>query len=676
MRRPASASLILLAFAVFVLSSRVEAAQPQLVSVSPSSGSGLTQTFTLTVSDSAGASDIAGMNLLINTAFSGTNACWFFYDHIGGQLYLASDDASQWNFATSGAQNTQCYVQKVSSSDSGNNASVAVSVTFGSGWLGAKTIWARAGDRAGADSGYQQMGTFTATTGGPAPDFSVSMTPSSQSVTPGNSVTYNVVVTSQNGFSGNVSFTPTPNPQPSGLIVSQTPVGPISVPANGTGTGTIQATTSTGTPPGNVTITVNFQNGNLQHSFQVTLVIAPASTPNISINPSSGSGSTKTFTITATDQGGYHSISGINILINSSFSGANGCWFYYQPFGNSSNADGTLSLASDDTSTWTSTGITSDPTTASSIHNSQCTVFGGPTTVVGTGTTLTITLSLTFSSSFAGAKTVYLKAADKAGPDTGYQQKGTWTVVGSSGSPDYSIGVSPSTQSVTGQATAGYSVIITPIDGFSGTVNLGVSGLPPGATLTPPSPIAPGQSTQFFINTTASTPPASYTLTVTGTNGSLSHSTQVTLVVQAAGIPTLAASPSSGSGSTQTFTFTATDSLGFSNLNGLNVLFNANLDGKNACWMYYDYATSRFWLASDDASAWSPITGTNATVQNSQCSIPSSSFHDVSSGNNLSFQVTITFTPSFAGAKTIFMRAVNKQGGDTGYQVTGSWTVP
>ena len=51
------------------------------------------------------------------------------------------------------------------------------------------------------------------------------------------------------------------------------------------------------------------------------------------------------------------------------------------------------------------------------------------------------------------------------------------------------------------------------LNDFSGTVNLGVA---------------------------ASTPPASYTLTVT--NGSLSRATQVTHIVLAAGIPTLAAS--------------------------------------------------------------------------------------------------------------------------------------
>src|SRR5439155_26706690 len=56
----------------------------------------------------------------------------------------------------------------------------------------------------------------------------------------------------------------------------------------------------------------------------------------------------------------------------------------------------------------------------------------------------------------------------------------------------------------------------SPLFPYTTLFRSGVSGVPPGATLTPPSPIAPGQSTQFFINTTVSTPPASYTLTVTG----------------------------------------------------------------------------------------------------------------------------------------------------------------
>ncbi|HVW11664.1 MAG TPA: hypothetical protein VHC90_23940, partial [Bryobacteraceae bacterium] len=55
--------------------SSMEAAQPQAVNVSPTSGSGTSQTFTLTASDSDGAADVSGMNLLIGgPTLNGSNS--------------------------------------------------------------------------------------------------------------------------------------------------------------------------------------------------------------------------------------------------------------------------------------------------------------------------------------------------------------------------------------------------------------------------------------------------------------------------------------------------------------------------------------------------------------------------------------------------------------------------
>jgi hypothetical protein len=134
------------------------------------------------------------------------------------------------------------------------------------------------------------------------------------------------------------------------------------------------------------------------------------------------------------------------------------------------------------------------------------------------------------------------------------------------------------------------------------------------------------------------------------------------------------ASPSSGSGLQQTFTFTATDSGGSTgNLTGLNALFNSTLDGSHACWMFYD-GRSQLWLASDDASAWTATGGNNPTVQNSQCGVTIAS--DSSYGGSLVVSITVTFTNSFSGTKNIYMHAANGQGGDTGYPIEGTWTVP
>jgi hypothetical protein len=105
---------------------------------------------------------------------------------------------------------------------------------------------------------------------------------------------------------------------------------------------------------------------------------------------------------------------------------------------------------------------------------------------------------------------------------------------GVSATPDFSLNASPSSQTVpqAGGSTS-YSVTITPTSGFSGAVNLSASGLPSGAAGTF-SPNPASMSSTLSISVAAGTAAGSYPLTITGTSGSLSHTTAVTLVVQAA----------------------------------------------------------------------------------------------------------------------------------------------
>src|SRR4029079_13376265 len=51
-----------------------------------------------------------------------------------------------------------------------------------------------------------------------------------------------------------------------------------------------------------------------------------------------------------------------------------------------------------------------------------------------------------------------------------------------SATPDYDVGVSPSTRAVVPGASAQFTITITPSAGFSGVVSLSASGLPAGAS--------------------------------------------------------------------------------------------------------------------------------------------------------------------------------------------------
>jgi hypothetical protein len=99
---------------------------------------------------------------------------------------------------------------------------------------------------------------------------------------------------------------------------------------------------------------------------------------------------------------------------------------------------------------------------------------------------------------------------------------------------DFSVSATPSSQTVTPGNSTTYTVNAGSINGFSGTVAWSVSGLPAGATagFNPASNTAPGSST-LTVTTGTSTPAGTNTLTITGTSGSLTHSTTVTLIVNA-----------------------------------------------------------------------------------------------------------------------------------------------
>src|SRR5262249_14785713 len=71
------------------------------------------------------------------------------------------------------------------------------------------------------------------------------------------------------------------------------------------------------------------------------------------------------------------------------------------------------------------------PQGAGTLSNSQCSINVSQSSFSGSGLQLTVTVSVTFQSSFAGTKNNYLIAFDQAGLNSGWQQVGTWTVPGS-----------------------------------------------------------------------------------------------------------------------------------------------------------------------------------------------------------------------------------------------------
>jgi fibronectin type 3 domain-containing protein len=102
--------------------------------------------------------------------------------------------------------------------------------------------------------------------------------------------------------------------------------------------------------------------------------------------------------------------------------------------------------------------------------------------------------------------------------------------------PDFSISASPSALTIIAGASGVSSISVASLNGFNGTVSLTASassGL--SVVLSPPSlSVTSGGSNSSTLSMTvpSNTPAGAYTVTVTGTNGSLSHSAIVMVNVQ------------------------------------------------------------------------------------------------------------------------------------------------
>jgi len=134
--------------------------------------------------------------------------------------------------------------------------------------------------------------------------------------------------------------------------------------------------------------------------------------------------------------------------------------------------------------------------------------------------------------------------------------------------PDFSITAAPSSQSVVAGSSASYIVYVNPQTGFSGTTAFTCTGLPSGASCSPASVSVPSGSGQvsasLSVNTTASAPGGISSFTITGTSGTLVHTTTASLTVTTFAVTATTLSPGTiTAGGSATSTVTVTPSSGF-----------------------------------------------------------------------------------------------------------------
>jgi M6 family metalloprotease-like protein/uncharacterized repeat protein (TIGR01451 family) len=198
----------------------------------------------------------------------------------------------------------------------------------------------------------------------------------------------------------------------------------------------------------------------------------------VSVTPGSGSsaaGVRQIFQFAYSDGAGVANLAKVSALFNTSPTLAAACYVAYF------TSDNTVRLYND---AGTGGYTYSFPGVGTTISNSQCSVDLSATGVFSSGNSFVLTIGVSFLSSFAGARTVYLEAQDTVGTDSGFVALGSWTI--STPNPSVlSISKTHTGNFTQGQAGATYTVTVSNQAG-AGPTNSQVSvtdTVPTGLTL-------------------------------------------------------------------------------------------------------------------------------------------------------------------------------------------------
>jgi hypothetical protein len=589
---------------------------PAIVSLTPNSGSAMSQVFTAVYTDPNGAADLNEALLMLSPVVSASNSCYVYYSPQGNQLLLRNDAGTAWltPALTPGGSgsltNSQCTLNAATSSTSvsGNNLTVNVSLTFTSSLLGSNNIYLNAFGLSGQSSGWVQSGTWMPNpTAGP-PTI-VSVTPSSGT---GLSQVFTAVYSDPNGVNdlnevlllvnpfvstsnscyvyynpqgnqlslrndaGTAWLTPALTPGGSGTLANSqctlnASSSSVSTSTNSLTLGVSLTFFSTWAGPRNVYM--NAFEANEQSSGWVLAGIwtpmASAGSPTIaSLTPSSGAGQSQVFSAVYSDPNGAADLNEALLMVSGYVSASGSCYVLYSPQGNQ------LYLRNDAGTAWLTPALT--PGGSGTLSNSQCTLNAVSSSVNSSGNNLTVNVSLTFAGSILGQRNVFLNAFQVSGQSTGWVQSGTWT-------PNPSVG-------------------------------------PPTIT---------------------------------------------------------SVSPSSGSGLSQVFTAVYSDPNGAADLNEVLLMVNPYVSSSGSCFVYYFPQTNLLYLRNDAGTAWltpALTPGGSGTVANSQCTLAASTSSANASGNNLTLAVALTFASTVAGPRNVYMNAFGLSGQTSGWVQTGTWT--
>lgn len=140
---------------------------PTTDSLTPNTGSGSSQTFTVKYSYWSGYGALTSLNLLFNSSLARAGSCWIRYYAPANVFYLQDNtgDTPLGPLVPGSAgkiQNSQCVVNGTGTSavGSGTTLTVTVSVSFNPSFVGSKQVYAYASSTGGSSS-WQKLGGWT-----------------------------------------------------------------------------------------------------------------------------------------------------------------------------------------------------------------------------------------------------------------------------------------------------------------------------------------------------------------------------------------------------------------------------------------------------------------------------------------------------------------------------------
>ena len=436
---------------------------------------------------------------------------------------------------------------------------------------------------------------------------------------------------------------------------------------------------------------------NLTKKGTYTVNTAPV---NSSVTPSSGQGAPdtyQTFSTVHSDADGWQNIQYVYFIINTSASGTNGIYLYYNQNTN------LLYLRNDANNAWLG-GFA--PGSSNVIENSRARLDCAATTILGQGADLTVNWAIATKPVFLGAKKLYLYTRDDLNLYQNWTQLGTWDIpnyppVSVSVTPDSGQGLPDTYQNFSTvfsdangweQIQYVYFIINTSASGTNGVYlyynqntnllylrndanNAWLGGFAPGSAnvientfvkLDCAQTTILGQGADLTVNWAVTTKPAftgakKLYLYVYDDNAAYQTWTQKgTWDITNHPPVNVSVTPSGGNiatGALTTFNLEYSDSDTWPNIQYVYFLVNTATTSTANCFdLYYNLNTNKIYLRNDAGNAWLGgfAPGTANIIENNQAAIDCANIIVTGEGESLKLTVPVTFKPAFTGAKKLY----------------------